>query len=116
MAVLWKKIWTKAHVKGQTAARTNVAPVPAREPENNGCMKLVAEVKPEVLSHDTKAGELRIWLKKFEAYVLSCLKHASSQNASSAGISQKLDNALALQLNLLVQQTSPVIEGKLQVY
>ena len=66
MAVLWREISTKALVRGQVAARRNVAP--AREPDNNGGMKLVTKLKSKVLSHDATAGELRIWLKKFEAY------------------------------------------------
>ena len=31
-------------------------------------MSLVAELKPDVLSQDATAGELRIWVTKFEAY------------------------------------------------
>ena len=68
VAALWKEISTKAHVRGQAAARRNTAPAPVREAESNDGMKLVAQLKPEVLSHDATVGELRIWLKKFEAY------------------------------------------------
>ena len=66
VAMIWREISAKAHVRGQAAVRKNVAPT-VREPENNRGMKLVAELKPEVLSHYAMAGKLRIWLKKFEA-------------------------------------------------
>ena len=74
-------------------------------------MKLVAELKPEVLSHDATAGKLRIWLKKFEAYY-----HASNMQVARIQVQQAylrncLDNALALQLDSLIQQTTPVIGG-----
>ena len=68
VAALWKEISTKADVRGQAAARKNVAPSTAPREDHSGGMKLIAELKPEVLSHDATAGELRIWLKKFEAY------------------------------------------------
>lgn len=69
VAALWKDVLTKAHVRGQAARRRNAAPPAAPwEQENSGGMKLVAELKPEVLLHDTTAGKSRIWLKKFEAY------------------------------------------------
>ena len=112
VAALWKDISTKAHVRGQAAARRNVAPQQAapREDNNNG-MKLVAELKPKVLSHDAMARELRIWLKKFEAYY-----HASNMQVTRIQVQQAylrncLDNALALQLDSSIQQTTPLIGG-----
>ena len=65
VAALWKEVSTKFHVRGQAAARRNVAPQAAARDDAataTGGMKLVAELKPEVLSHDATAGELRIWL------------------------------------------------------
>ena len=42
---LWKEVSTKAHVRGQAAARRNVAPQAApREDATTGGMKLVAEL------------------------------------------------------------------------
>ena len=111
VAALWKEVSTKAHIPGQTAARRNVAPQAAPREENAGGMKLVADLKPEVLSHDATAGELRIWLKKFEAYY-----HASNMQVARIQVQQAylrncLDNALALQLDSTIQQTTPVIGG-----
>ena len=103
---------TKAHVRGQAAARRNVAPQQAAPREDNsGGMKLVAQLKPEVLSHDATAGELRIWLKKFEAYY-----HASNMQVARIQVQQAylrncLDNALALQLDSTIQQTKALIGG-----
>ena len=112
VAALWKDISTKTHVPGQAAARRNVAPQQAapREDNSNG-MKLVAELKPEVLSHNARAGKLRIWLKKFEAYY-----HASNMQVARIQVQQAylrncLDNALALQLDSSIQQTTSVIGG-----
>ena len=103
---------TKAHVRGQAAARRNGAPqVVPREEQTSGGMKRVAELKPEVLSHDATAGELTIWLKKFEAYY-----HASNMQVTRIQVQQAylrncLDNALALQLDSTIQQTTPAIRA-----
>ena len=92
-AALWKEVSTKANVP--------------REDTAGGGMKLVAELKPEVLSHDAAAGELRIGLKKFEAYY-----HASNMQVARIQAQQAyLRNALALQLDSTIQQTTPVIGG-----
>ena len=61
--LLLVEVSTKAHVRNQAAARHNpvlAAAGPARDQENTGSMKLLAEMKPDVLSQDATAGELRI--------------------------------------------------------
>ena len=108
VAALWKDVSTKTHVRGQAAARRNAAPQVVPCEDNNNGMKLVAELKPEVLSHDATAGELRIGLKKFEAYY-----HASNMQVARIQVQQVylrncLDNALAQQLDSTIQQTTPV--------
>ena len=112
VAALWKEVSTKPHVRGQAAARRNVAPQQAapRE-ENSGGMKLVAELKPEVLSHDATAGELRIWLKKFEAHYHASNMQVARIQVQQAYLQNCLDNAPALQLDSTIQQTTPVIGG-----
>ena len=110
----WKNVSTKAHVRSQATARRNpllAAAGPGRDQDNIGTMKLVAELKPDLLSHDATAGELLIWLKKFEAYY-----HASNMQVARIAVQQAywrycLDNVLALQLDSTVQQTTPVIGG-----
>ena len=111
-ADLWKEISTKAHVRGQAAARRNVAPQQAATREDNiGGMNLVAELKPEVPSNDATAGELRIWLKKFEAYYLASNMQVARIQVHQAYLRNCLDNALTLQLDSYIQQTTPVIGG-----
>ena len=72
VSALWKEISAKAHLRSQAARRNPLAaaPGPARDQDNSGKIKLVAELKPDVLSQDATAGELRTWVKKFEAYYL----------------------------------------------
>ena len=112
VAGLWKEVSTKAHVRGQAAARRNAAPQQAAPREdNNSGMKLVAELKPEVLSHDAMAGELRIWLKKFEAYYHASNMQVARIQVQQAYLLNNLDNPLALQLDSSIQQTTPVIGG-----
>ena len=91
--------------RGQAAARRNVAPQASpREDTATGRMKLVVELKPEVLSHDATAGELRIWLKKIQAYY-----HASNMQVARIQVQQAyLRNCLD---NAPIQQTTPVIRG-----
>ena len=110
---LWKEISAKAHVRNQAARRNPLlaAAGPARDHDNSGTMKLVAELKPDVLSQDATAGELRIWVKKIEAYY-----HASNMQVARIAVQQAylrncLDNALALQLDSTVQPTTPFNGG-----
>ena len=112
--LLGKEVSTKAHVRNQAAARRYqvlAAAGPARDQENTGIMKLVVELKPDVLSQYATTGELRIWVKKFEAYY-----HASNMQVARIAVQQAylrncLDNALALQLDSTVQQTTPILGG-----
>ena len=102
---------TKAHVRGQAAARGNVAPQVVPREENSGGMKLVAELKPKVLSQDATAGKLRIGLKKIEAYYRASIMQVVRIQVQQAYLRNCLDNALALQLDSTIQQTTPVIGG-----
>ena len=81
---LWKEVSAKAHVRGQAAARRNPAQAnQARETDNNGAMKLAAELIPDVLSQEETAGMRQIWLKKFEAYY-----HASNMQVARIAVLQ----------------------------
>ena len=55
------------------------------------------------------AGELRIWLKKFEAYYHASNMQVERIQVQQAYLRNYLDNTLALQLDSTVQQTTPVI-------
>ena len=86
-------------------------PATPRGQKNSGGMKLVVELKPEVLSHNATAGELRIWLKKFEAYYHTSNMQVARIQVHQAYLRKCLDNALALQLDSTIQQIKPVIGG-----
>ena len=60
VATLWKEISAKAHLRNQAAQRNPLAAAAglARDQDNSGNMKLVAELKPDVLSQGATAGEL----------------------------------------------------------
>ena len=118
VAALWKENSAKAHLRNRAARRNPLAAAagPARDQDNSGNMKPVAELKLDVLSQDATAEELRIWVKKFEAYY-----HASNMQAARIAVQQAylrncLDNALALQLDSTVQQTTPIPGGGSHVY
>ena len=113
VAAPWKEVSAKAHLRSQAVRRNPLAAAggPARDQDNSSHMKLVAELKPDVLSQVATAGELRIWVKKFEAYY-----HTSNMQVARIAVQQAylrncLDNALALQLDSTVQQTTPVLGG-----
>ena len=114
MELLRKEVSTKVHVRNQAAARRNpvlAAAGPARDQENTSDMKLVTELKPGVLSQDATTGELRIWVKKFKAYYNASNMQVAQIAVQQAYLRNCLDNALALQLDSTVQQTTPIIAG-----
>lgn len=53
--------------------RSATPPAAARRPPpiSDGQIKLVTKFKPKTLAYDASAGELRMWLKKIEAYYIS---------------------------------------------
>ena len=91
VAAAWDRYTTNIHAR---AASANAPASPAaRRPlpaADSNSVKLVTELKPETLSHDASAGELRIWCRKYEAYYLSCLEHAACEKSSSAGLFAEL--------------------------
>ena len=48
--------------------------------------KPVTDLKPDILTFDATVAHVRRWKKDFEAFFLSCFKHASSFGPKSAGI------------------------------
>ena len=50
--------------KATPVATDRGSPPPVQDSQS---VKLVSELKPDTLSHDSSAGELRIWCKKYEA-------------------------------------------------
>ena len=70
----WETTTAAAHTRSiRAAAAIAKPPAGASQPppphvEGTGHMKLVGELKPENLQHDSTAGDLRVWRKKFESY------------------------------------------------
>ena len=62
---------TNAHDRAALGARAAAAPPPLNRPtpvqDGGGNMKLIGELKPESLSHDSSAGDLRVWKKNLKA-------------------------------------------------
>ena len=116
VASLWQEITTKAHTRIQAAKRLPGASVAsaaaANRPattEHEATLKLMAELKPQTLTYDATAGELSIWLKKFNAYYESSNMHLVRISVQQAYLRNCLDNALALQLESSIQATTPVV-------
>ena len=72
-------------------------------------IKLVLELKPSVLPNDASAGELRIWIKKFEAcYQASGMQHARTA-VQHGYLLNCLDSTLSLQLDCGVTAQTPML-------
>ena len=103
-----EKVWDlfnrNAHKRSAAPA---ASPAAARRPPpvTDGQIKLVTELKPETLAHDATAGELRIWLKKFEAYYMQNAQTAVQQ----AYLLNCLDSELSLQLDGCITAQTPVL-------
>ena len=82
--------WAAAHTRSiRAAAAIATPPAAARRPppphvDGTGNMKLVGELKPENLQHDSTVGDLRVWRKKFESYYTASNMHLSRQNVQQA--------------------------------
>ena len=70
-------------------------------------MKLVGELKPEKLQHDSMAGDLRVWRNKFESYYTASNMHLSRLNVQQAHLLNCLDRELSLDSS--IQATTPVM-------
>ena len=72
-------------------------------------MKLVSELKPDTLSHDSSAGELRIWCKKYEAYYHASNMQLPRNQVQQAYLLNFLDSELYLRLTRSIAATTPII-------
>ena len=95
-----EKVWDlfnkNAH-KRSAAPAASPAATRRPPPVTDGQIKLVTELKPETLAHNATAGELRIWLKKFEAYYIA----SGMQNTRTAVQQAYLLNCLDSELSPL---------------
>ena len=74
-----EKVWEFFHKNSHARSAVPASPAAARRPPpaaaaeaSSTQIKLVPELKPSVLPQDASAGELRIWIKKYEAYYTAC--------------------------------------------
>ena len=69
VAAAWDRYTTNIDARA-AAANAPASPAARRPPPtaDSNTVKLVTELKPDTLSHDASAGELRIWCRKYEAY------------------------------------------------
>ena len=110
---VWELFNKNAH---QRSAVTPASPAAARRPppvaaqeQPSNQIKLVPELKPSVLPHDATAGELRIWIKKFEAYyTASNMQHARTA-VQHAYLLNCLDSTLSMQLDGGISAQTPVL-------
>ena len=112
----WENTTAVAHTRSIRAAAAIATPpaAAARRPppphvEESGHMKLVGELKPENLQHNSTAGDLRVWRKKFESYYTASNMHLSRLNVQQAHLLYCLDRELSLQLDSSIQATTPVM-------
>ena len=69
----------------------------------------MTELNPETLAHDDSAGELRIWLKKFEAYYIASGIQNARTAVQHAYLLNCLDSELSLQLNGCITAQATVL-------
>ena len=77
VAAAWDQYTTNINTRA-AAAYAPASPAAAKRPSpaaDSNTVKLVTELKPDTLSHDASAGELRIWCRKCKLalFVLVCL-------------------------------------------
>ena len=98
-----EKVWELFLKNYHQRAYVPASPAATRRPpsdataETSTQIKLVPELKPTVLPHDASAGELRIWIKKYEAYY------------AASGLLNCLDSTLPLQLDGNISAQTPVL-------
>ncbi len=111
MVQLWDKYNDSCHKRATQAGRAGAA-APAAAPAAGGntpTLKLVAELKPETLSHDASAGNMRIWIRKFEAYYHASAMHLARNAVQHAYFLNCLDSELSLRMDSLIQVQTPVL-------
>ena len=110
-----EKVWELFHKNTHQRAAVPASPAAARRPppaataETPSQIKLVPELKPAVLPHDASASELRIWIKKIEAYYAASGKQHPRTAVQHAYLLNFLDSTLSLQLDGNISAQTPVL-------
>ena len=111
-----EKVWELFNKNAHQRNAVPASPAAARRPppaaaaqEQSTQIKLVPELKPSVLPHDASAGELRVWIKKYEAYyAASGMQHARTA-VQHAYLLNCLDSTLSMQLDGSISAQTPVL-------
>ena len=108
-----EKVWELLHKNSHQRRAVPASPAAASRPppaaDAGNQIKLLPELKPSVLPHDATAGELRIWIKKYEAYhaasgmqhTRTAVQHAYLLNWLDSTLSLLLDGSITAQTPLL---------------
>ena len=103
-----KNAHTRSAVPASPAAACRPPPDAAAEASSNQ-IKLVPELKPSVLPHDASAGELRIWIKKYEAYYTASGMQYARTAVQNAYLLNCLNSTLSLELDGNISAQTPVL-------
>ena len=103
VAAAWDRYTTNIHAPASPAARR---PPPAAD---SNTVKLVTELKPDTLSHDASAGELRIWCRKYEAYYHAPNMQLARNQVQQAYLLNCFNSDLYLRLTSTIAATTPVL-------
>ena len=106
----WALVTANVHKRAVTGA-ARAAPPPNNRPNQDGVgnMKLIGELKPDNLTHDSSAGDLHVWRKKFESYYAASNLQLYRLSVQQAHLLNCLDRELSLQLDSSIQATTPVL-------
>ena len=65
----WALVTANAHKRAVIVAARAAPPLVNRPNQDGGSnVKLIGELKPDNFTHDSSAGDLRVWRKKFESF------------------------------------------------
>ena len=110
VAAAWDRYTTNIHARA-AAANTPASPAARRPPPASDAneLKLISELKPDTLSHDASAGELRIWCCKYEAYYHAYNMQLVRNQVQQAYLLNCLNSELYLRLSSAIAATTPVL-------
>ena len=104
--------WEKYQTNIQARATATASPATARRPppvSDYQSVKLVSELKPDTLSHDSSAGELRIWCQKYEAYYHALNMQLARNQVQQAYLLNCLDSEVYLRLTSSIAAFTTVL-------
>ena len=110
VATSWDHYQTNIHARAAAAATASPAAARRTPPvQDSQSVKLVSELKPDTLSHDSSAGELRIWCRKNETYYHASNMQLARNQVQQAYLLNCLDSELYLRLTSSIAAATPVL-------